>query len=842
MPQQDSSAYKPPEIEPRWRERWEAEGLFRAPDDAPDKTYVLEMFPYPSGDLHMGHLKNYVIGDLLTRVLIADGRTVLHPMGYDAFGLPAENAAIERGIDPRQWTSGNIETYRKTIRKLGLSYDWDREIATCEPDYYRWTQWLFLLLYQRGLAYKKASNVNWCPSCQTVLANEQVEQGLCYRCDTPVTKKKLSQWYFKVTEYADRLLDDLEHLEDWPERVKLMQENWIGRSEGANVLFELVGAAQEAVSGVTEEDEPRLKVFTTRPDTLYGATFMVLAPEHPWGEHLLEVSPNREEMASYIEEALRKSEMERTAADRVQDGVDTGLRARNPLTGEEIPLLVADYVIESYGTGAIMGVPAHDQRDYAFAKRYGLEIRPVIQPPEGIEYPEEGAYDGPGTMMNSGPFNGTPVEEGIQRVAEHLQEQGQGEPTVTYRLRDWLISRQRYWGAPIPMIGCEECGLVPVPEEDLPVLLPEGAIDFKPKGKSPLAAVESWTETECPSCGGPARRETDTMDTFVDSSWYFLRFCDPQNEEAAWDPAVANSWMPVDQYIGGIEHAILHLLYSRFFTKVFHDAGLVDFEEPFRALFTQGMVLRNGDKMSKSKGNVVPVGPFVEEWGADTARITILFAAPPERDFEWTDEGVQGAYRFLNRLHRLFVENSDLAGRHHGTDRLSVAEMGQIARSVYKKAHQTLHKVRSDSLTFRFNTAVAAIMELYNELSRFEPADEMDEKVLGHSLGLLVLMLAPYAPHLAEEHWNRFGERESIFRMRWPEPDPEGLTRDTVQVVFQVNGKVRGEADVPVDESRDQEAMLAAAREHENVARYLQDSEVMKEIFVPGKLVNLVVR
>ncbi len=843
MSAKDTITYNPSEIEPVWRRRWAEEGLFDADDEAGEKVYVLEMFPYPSGDLHMGHLKNYVIGDLLVRLMVSGGRNVLHPMGYDAFGLPAENAAIERGTDPREWTRRNIDTYHETIQKLGLSYDWSRELATCDPEYYRWTQWLFLHLYHNGLAYRRSSNVNWCPSCQTVLANEQVEQGVCYRCETPVTKRQLPQWYFRVTAYAERLLEDLSRLDRWPERVRVMQENWLGRSEGATVLFPLRGAAREAVAAETGQAEPVLEVFTTRPDTLFGATFMVLAPEHAWVEALLGTSPRADEVRAYIEQAFRKTEIERTSTDRIQDGVDTGLKALNPLTGEDIPIFVADYVIESYGTGAIMAVPAHDERDYAFAERYGLEIRTVIEPePDAEGVPEQGAWTGPGTLVNSGAFNGLTVEEAMTRITDHLRDEGLGEASVTWRLRDWLISRQRFWGAPIPMIHCPECGIVPVPEADLPVLLPEGKIDYTPKGRSPLAAVDEWVSTTCPQCGGPAERETDTMDTFVDSSWYFLRFCDARNESEAWDREKADRWMGVDHYIGGIEHAILHLLYARFITKVLYDTGRIGVIEPFESLFTQGMVLRNGDKMSKSKNNVVPVGPFVDEWGADTARLTILFAAPPERDFEWTDEGVQGAFRFLSRAHRLLVENGEAGGSGDGAARLDPDAMSPGAAAAWRKTHQTLKKVRRDAWAFHFNTAVAALMELYNELNRFAVTSDGDREVMGHCLRLFVQMLAPFAPHLAEEHWHRFGEEESVFRIPWPEPDPAGLEVETVTIVFQVNGRVRGEADLPADEAVEKEALLAAARAHENVARYLEGARVVKEIVVPAKLVNIVVK
>ncbi len=842
MSEKDNTVYKPEEIEPKWREMWEREGLFKGLDDADDRIYVLEMFPYPSGDLHMGHLKNYVIGDLLARLLVTEGKNVLHPMGYDAFGLPAENAAIERGADPREWTLKNMDCYRGTIHKLGLSYDWDRELATCDAEYYRWTQWIFLHLYRQGLAYRKSSFVNWCPGCQTVLANEQVEAGRCYRCETEVTKKKLPQWYFRVTDYAQRLLDDMDLLEDWPERVKVMQTNWIGRSEGADILFPLQEGAREKVSAATGEANPALKVFTTRPDTLYGATFMVLAPEHQWMEYMLAASPNRGEVEAYIEVALAKTEIERTATDRVQDGMDLGLVALNPATDESIPIYVADYVIESYGGGAIMGVPAHDERDYAFARCYGLEIRKVVDAAEGFDAPEDDAYTGPGIMVNSGPFDGMRVEEATGAISRHLKEKGQGGPAITYRLRDWLISRQRYWGAPIPMIHCDGCGTVPVPEEDLPVLLPEGDIDFTPKGQSPLAAVEDWVRVECPSCGGKARRETDTMDTFVDSSWYFLRYCDARNDRAAWEREKVDRWMPVDHYIGGIEHAILHLLYSRFIMKVFFDTGLVGAQEPFQTLFTQGMVLRFGDKMSKSKNNVVPVGPFIDEWGVDTARITILFASPPERDFEWTDEGVQGAFRFLCRVHRLCVEQVEAGRAYHGIGYIPMENMRPQAQAVYRKTQQTLNKVYHDSHQFHFNTAVAALMELYNELSRLQPETELDRKVMGHGLGRLVQMLAPFAPHLAEEHWSRFGETESVFKHRWPEPDPAGLEEERVQFVFQVNGKLRGEVEVSVESANDKEAMLEEAKKHENVARFLAEGELVKEIFVSGKLMNLVVK
>ncbi|MGB9919319.1 MAG: leucine--tRNA ligase [Moorellales bacterium] len=816
-------------LEAKWQKAWAEQNLYRVEEGGErPKYYLLEMFPYPSGNLHMGHVRNYSIGDVVARYKTMRGYNVLHPMGWDAFGLPAENAAIQHGIHPAVWTQNNIDNMRRQLKALGFSYDWEREVTTCLPEYYRWTQWLFLQLYKHGLAYRKKAAVNWCPSCQTVLANEQVVGGRCERCDTPVEKRDLEQWFFRITAYAERLLEGLGRLTGWPEKVKVMQENWIGKSYGVEVRF----------TGPEGED---LTVFTTRPDTLYGVTYLVLAPEHPLVEKLVAGRPQEQAVRDFAWRVRQMSAVDRTAADLVKEGLFTGAYARHPLSGEAVPIWVANYVLPEYGTGAVMGVPAHDQRDFEFARTYGLPVRVVIRPPEG-ELDEAGltqAYEEDGIMVNSGPFTGLPNREGIERIADHLENSGLGRRTVNYRLRDWLISRQRYWGAPIPMLYCSRCGIVPVPEEDLPVLLPY-EVEFKPTGESPLKSCQDFLNTTCPQCGGPARRESDTMDTFVCSSWYFLRYASPKSRERAFLPDKVNYWMPVDQYIGGVEHAILHLMYARFFTKVLYDLGLVAVDEPFTNLLTQGMVLKDGSKMSKSKGNVVSPEDIIARYGADTARLFILFAAPPEKDLEWSDAGVEGCHRFLNRVWRLVNSLLPALG--------SAAEAGPpengADRELWRLVHRTVKRVTEDiEERFNFNTAISAIMELVNGLYRYRddlPATEQNPALLRLAVERLVLLLAPFAPHLAEELWHRLGYEESVHRQAWPEYDPQALVAEEVEVVVQVNGKVRDRLRLPA--GLDQEEARRFALAQEKVQQWLAGKEVAKVVWVPDKLINLVVR
>ncbi|MEW6275819.1 MAG: leucine--tRNA ligase [Bacillota bacterium] len=819
------------EIEKKWRQRWAEQDLYAVEDFGPrPKFYCLEMFPYPSGKLHMGHIRNYSIGDVLARFKTMQGYNVLHPMGWDAFGLPAENAAIKHGnIHPADWTMDNIRTMREQLKQLGVSYDWRREIATCHPGYYKWTQWLFLQLYHRGLAYKKKAAVNWCPSCATVLANEQVVgAGVCERCKTEVEKRELEQWFFKITDYAQRLLDDLALLEGWPEKVKIMQENWIGRSEGAEIRFPVVGLDEE------------ITVFTTRPDTVFGVTYMVLAPEHPLVERLIASKEQAPEVRSFIREVSRLSEITRTAADTEKVGLFTGTYCLNPLNGEAVPVLVANYVLLEYGTGAVMGVPAHDQRDFEFARKYGLPIRVVIQPPGKQLDPETmtEAYVEEGIMVNSGVFNGLPSKEGIGAVTRYLEEKGLGRGRVNYRLRDWLISRQRYWGAPIPIVYCNRCGTVPVPERDLPVMLPY-AVAFKPTGQSPLAECPEFINVSCPACGGPARRETDTMDTFMCSSWYYYRYTSPRIETAAWDKAKVDHWLPVDQYIGGVEHAILHLLYSRFFTKVLYDLGLVSNSEPFTNLLTQGMVLKDGAKMSKSKGNIVSPEEIIETYGADTARLFILFAAPPERDLEWSDQGVEGCSRFLNRVWRLvapLAEELAAAPLVPAADNLT-----GVNREMRRLTHQTIKKVTEDIATrFNFNTAISAIMELVNGLYQYRevPAGDRDPAVMREAVESLLLLLAPFAPFVTEELWAGTGHQESIHKQRWPGYDPAALVEEEVTIVVQVNGRVRDRIILPRDISS--EEMIARVLAQPRIRQLTEGKRIKKVIPVPGKLVNIV--
>jgi leucyl-tRNA synthetase len=821
--------YDPRTIEPRWQQLWESERAFETPNPADAATaegptsYVLEMLPYPSGELHMGHVKNYTMGDVLCHQRRRAGLAVLHPMGYDAFGLPAENAAIREGGHPREVTERNIVAIRRQMKRMGWSIDWSRELSSHEPEYYRWTQWIFLQLYERGLAYKKDSPVKWCPVDQTVLANEQVIDGHCERCGSLVEARTLEQWYFRITAYADRLLDDMALLEDWPERVLTMQRNWIGRSHGAQVRFH------------QPELEVDLPVFTTRPDTLYGATFFVLAPEHPLVAELVAGTDREQEVLDYVRRTAAFSEEER-AQDKAKTGVDTGRVVVNPVSGERIPIWVADYVLMGYGTGAIMAVPAHDQRDYEFAQAHGLPVRQVVAPRDG-EVSSSGAYTEHGpdeVLVNSGPHTGLGSTEAKQTIVGELEQHGDGEGLIAYRLRDWLISRQRYWGCPIPMVTCSDCGLVPVPEDQLPVVLPD-IEDYRPKGRSPLAAAEDWVQTTCPRCSGPARRETDTMDTFVDSSWYFLRYCDANDDAAAWDPAIVREWMPVDQYIGGVEHAILHLLYARFFTKALADLGHLDVQEPFARLFTQGMVTHEGAKMSKSRGNVVSPQDIVSRYGADTARAYILFIGPPDQDADWDPKGVEGVHRFLGRLWRFAAEAA--AGPGEGGDPPRRPEAQDL--ELVRKAHWAIEKVTGDMAgRFAFNTAIAAIMELTNDVSRARERGG-DPQALRFALATAASLLFGFAPHAAADAFHRLTGRR-VWEQPWPAADPAMLERDTYELVCQVNGKVRDRVQVPAGATPDE--LKALARAAPNVVAHVDGHSVVKEIVVPGKLVNLVVR
>ncbi len=816
------------ECEPKWQKIWEDTGLHKVTDSdqTREKYYCLEMFPYPSGNLHMGHVRNYSIGDVVARFKTMQGFNVLHPMGWDAFGLPAENAAIKHGIHPYQWTESNIENMRMQLSRLGFSYDWDGQVTTCKPDYYKWTQWLFLQFYKAGLAYKKHAAVNWCPDCVTVLANEQVVNGACERCSTEVVKKDLAQWFLKITDYAQRLLDDIDKLQGWPDKVKIMQENWIGRSDGAEVNFRIDG---------TEET---ITVFTTRPDTIYGVTFMVLAPELPLVEKLTRGTPYEGAVQDFIRKMQTVSEIDRTSADTEKEGLFIGQHVINPMNGEKIPLFIANYVLMDYGTGCVMGVPAHDQRDFDFATKYGLQIRVVILP-DGVpdKYVQlTQAYDAEGVMVNSGPFDGQNNEDAMKNITKYMEERGTGKPTVNFRLRDWLISRQRYWGAPIPVVYCDKCGEVAVPDDQLPVYLPTD-VEFKPTGQSPLAECESFVNTTCPECGGPAKRETDTMDTFICSSWYYIRYCSPHDDRNAFTKSKVDYWMPVEQYIGGVEHAILHLLYSRFFTKVLKDQGLIDFDEPFTNLLTQGMVLKDGAKMSKSKGNTVSPEETVSQYGADTARLFILFAAPPERDLEWSDAGVEGAYRFLNRVWRLVYAYIDGLNESSGEEEITAAD-----HETRRLTHYTIKKVTDDiNLRFNFNTAISAIMEFVNGLYQYRDKNPVrNSAVEAEAVNTLVTLLAPFTPHIAEELWHQLGYTESVHKRSWPTYDPAALVQDEVEIVVQINGKVRDRMMMPA--GFDKEAMVQYALDREGVQNLVAGKQVVKVVGVPNKLVNIVIK
>ena len=814
------------EIEKKWQTKWAEGDVFKVTED-PDKEkyYVLEMFPYPSGKLHMGHVRNYSIGDVLARFKKMKGFNVLHPMGWDSFGLPAENAAIKHGVEPSKWTWENIGEMREQLKELGLSYDWDREVATCHPDYYKWMQWIFIQFYKKGLAYKKENPVNWCPSCQTVLANEQVVDGKCERCKTLVGKKDLSQWYFKITDYAERLLDNLEKLPGWPNKVKLMQKNWIGKSIGAEVTFEIDGF------------DKGLDVFTTRPDTLYGVTYMVMAPEHPYLKELVAGSEYEEPVNAYVDKVQHMSDIERTSTTNEKTGQFTGRYAINPLTGKKVPIFISDYVLMDYGTGAIMAVPAHDQRDFDFAKKFDLEIIPVVDSddPEVDVYDLKAAFAAEGTMINSEMFNGMNNKEAIEKIIDYLEEKKIGKKSINYKLRDWLTSRQRYWGTPIPMIHCDDCGWVPEKEENLPVLLPAD-VQFTGKGESPLATSKTFVNTTCPVCGKPARRELDTMDTFLDSSWYFLRYCDPKNTEAPFSKEKVDYWMNVDQYIGGVEHAILHLMYARFFQMALYDLGLVSTEEPFKNLLTQGMVIKDGAKMSKSLGNVVSPAEIIDKYGADTARLFILFAAPPERELDWSDKGVEGSFRFINRVYRMVYDFS----QNYSEVPESYEISGDADKNMAYWLNYAIKKVSDDiGERFNFNTAISTIMELVNEMYRYKEGT-VNPGLFGAAIKDLIIMLAPFVPHVTEEMWEHLGYEGSVHDQNWPEYDEKALVKDTVEIVVQVNGKIKEKLDIAGGLSR--EEMEKTAMENEKVKGLIEGKNVVKVIAVPGKLINIVVK
>jgi leucyl-tRNA synthetase len=823
--------YPFPEIEARWQKAWADSKQFKV-TEAPGrpKYYCLEMFPYPSGRIHMGHVRVYAIGDLLARYKWMRGFNVLHPMGWDAFGLPAENAAIDNGVHPAVWTYENIDNMRIQLKRMGISYDWDREVTTCDPAYYKWEQLIFIRMLERGLAYRRRSRVNWCPSCQTVLANEQVEAGRCWRCDSEVVIKEVDGWFFKITDYAQELLDWCDRLPGWPERVLTMQRNWIGRSEGAEFALPVAG-----------RPDVKIAIYTTRPDTSFGMTYAVLSPEHPLVDTLAVDAEERRAVDAFRAEVARESEIERLATDRPKRGYRLRARAVNPFTGQEIPLFLADYVLMGYGTGAIMAVPGEDQRDWDFAKAHDLPIIATVKRPD--DWADEQAYTGDGVKINSGFLDGLGIEEAKRKAIDWLVAQGLGQAKVNFRLRDWGISRQRYWGAPIPVLYCEKDGMVPEREENLPVVLPRD-VQISGKGGSPLAEVAGFVNATCPKCGGRARRDTDTMDTFVESSWYFLRYCSPDYDRGMFDPAAAAYWMPVDQYIGGIEHAVLHLLYARFYTKVLRDLGMLKVDEPFHALLSQGMVIKDGAKMSKSKGNVVDPDELIRRFGADTARLFSLFAAPPEKDLDWNDRGVEGASRFLNRVWRFVHANLPELKT---APRAASGAGSDAGRAFRRVIHETIRKVTHDiEHDFHFNTAISAVMELVNALHEFERASldgmprEERSALLREAVEAIVLLLGPVSPHITEEMWAALGHTQSLFKQRWPEPDPAALARDEVEIVVQVDGRVRSRltALVGAQEADVREQALADDR----VRPWLDGRRIAKVVVVPGRLVNIVTR
>jgi leucyl-tRNA synthetase len=821
--------YVPQGIEKKWQKKWAEEHAYKTElDRSKPEYYVLEMFPYPSGNLHMGHVRNYSIGDVIARYKAMQGYNVLHPMGFDAFGMPAENAAIKHGVQPADWTYSNIENMKRQQREMGLSYDWDREVETCRPEYYRWTQWFFELFYEKGLAYKKKASVNWCNECNTVLANEQVIDGHCWRCDSEVIKKDLAQWFFKITDYADVLLEDLKELKGWPERVKTMQENWIGRSEGAEFSFDVPDFSE------------KIPVYTTCPHTVFGVTYVVLAVEHPLVEKLIKGRENEAEIRSFMERVRKLTELERTSSESAKEGMFTGAYAVNPFNGERVPIWITNYVLYEYGTGAVMGVPTHDERDWMFADTYNLPKKLAVNNPEGTLTLEsmDHAYVDAGILVNSGEFTGMDSEKAKPAIIEWIEAQQVGQKRVNYRLRDWLISRQRYWGAPIPVIYCPKCGEVLVPKEDLPVKLPED-VNFAAGSVSPLAQAEDFVNCTCPKCGGKARRETDTMDTFMCSSWYYMRYTDPKNDRAPFSDEQVNYWMPVDQYIGGIEHAILHLLYSRFFTKVLKDAGLVNFNEPFKNLLTQGMVIKDGSKMSKSKGNVVSPEEIISKYGADTARLFILFAAPPERDLEWNDQGVEGAYRFLKRVWRIISEFEDVMKQNVAD--YDTAVLAKDEKELRRILHVTIKKVTEDiGDRFNFNTAISSIMELVNAFYNIKDKKDLNAGLVHEVIVDLLKLLAPFAPHMTEELWSLIIADGSVHKAKWPVYDEKATILDEIEIVLQVNGKVRDKLVVVVDLSREDLEKAALAKPH--VQDYIAGKTIVKVICVPKKLVNIVVK
>ncbi len=802
--------YNPNKVEAKWQKIWNDNNQYKTDinSDKP-KYYALEMFPYPSGKIHMGHVRNYSIGDVVARFKKMEGYNVLHPMGWDSFGLPAENAAIKHGIHPHGWTMENIEDMKGQLKLLGLSYDWDREIATSTKEYYKFTQEIFLKFLESGLAYKKKSFVNWCPSCQTVLANEQVVNGQCDRCDTEVIKKDLEQWYLKITDYAEKLLQDIDKLDGWPEKVKTMQKNWIGKSTGVEIEFKIDGL------------DKNITVYTTRPDTVYGVSYMVLAPEHDLVKELVKGTEYETSVNEFINKTSKMTEIERNSTETEKEGMFIGHYVINPLTNKKVPLWIANYVLVDYGTGAVMAVPAYDDRDKDFATKYDLEFIKVI--------------DEDGKMINSEEFNGINSNEAFNKIVEKIEKENIGRKTVNYRLRDWLISRQRYWGCPIPVVYCDCCGIVPVDKKDLPVLLPTD-VEFTGKGESPLTTSKEFTTTTCPKCGKEAKREVDTMDTFMDSSWYFLRYIDPKNTEKPFDKELVDKWMSVDQYIGGVEHAILHLLYARFFTKAFKDMGMLSFDEPFKNLLTQGMVLKDGTKMSKSKGNVVSPIEIINEYGADTARLFVLFAAPPERDLDWSEQGVEGCFRFLNRVYRLVEELSIIAKEDQELNELSKED-----KAMRFTIHSTLKKVTEDlSEKFGFNTAISALMELINEMYKYKELENKNNYVIKEGIETIITILSPFAPHIGEELWQMIGKEGSIFDISWPKYDETALVKDEIEVVVQINGKVRGKLSISSNVSK--EEMEKIATEDEKIKSLIEGKEIVKIVAVPKKLVNIVVK
>ncbi len=821
-------------IESKWQRFWEQRKTFKVEADASKKKYyVLEMFPYPSGKIHMGHVRNYTIGDVMARYKMMQGFNVLHPMGYDAFGQPAENAAIKHKTDPGQWTYQCIDQMREELKKMGFAYDWDREIATCDSDYYRWNQWIFLKMYERGLAYKKASSVNWCPSCQTTLANEEVIDGACWRCKNNVEQKDLDQWYLKITHYAETLLEDLKQLEHWPSRVRAMQENWIGKSFGVEIYFKIVGATprgrpQEGQAQGPAPTDEIIPVFTTRPDTIFGATYVVLAPEHPLVKKLVAGTPQEKEIGTFIEKTANKSKSLRMSGDQRKEGVFTGRYAINPVNGDSIPVYIGDYVLMEYGTGAIMAVPTHDQRDFEFATNHKLAMKIVIQNPKEVFELKDmtKAYEDAGVLVNSKQFDGLNNEEAKKKIAEWMAQERMGKTTIHWRLRDWLISRQRYWGTPIPMIYCEACGVVPVPYAQLPVALPKN-VEITGQGGSPLNRVEDFVNVKCPKCSKAARRETDTMATFFDSSWYFLRFCSADNNQEVFNKDEAKYWMAVDQYIGGIEHAILHLLYSRFFTKFFKDLGLTDLNEPFVRLLTQGMVLKDGEVMSKSRGNTVDPDEVLNRYGADTLRLFILFAAPPEDQLEWNSDGLEGAWRFLNRVYLMVEKRYAKETTEQGAD-----------QTLERARHLAIRQItQAFEEGYKFNTAISQAMILANAVDKYKQESTV---TLNQAIETLVLLLTPFTPHLCEELWQMMGKKDqTVSKVAWPAFDERALVQDEVTYAVQINGKVRGQFTTSVCTSDEDLKKLCLA--DANVARYLEGATIKKIIVVPKKLVSIVI-